>query len=416
MVKSTQEALAVPRSEVRDVLTEVLRTGAQDMLVTAIEAEVNDYIEEHAELRDESGRRLVVRNGYMPERQIQTPIGKIEVQKPRVNDKRVDEEGNRIRFTSKILPPYLRKTKSLEELIPWLYLKGISTGDFPEALASILGEGAGGLSPTSICRLTEKWQEEFSEWQTRSLDGKRYVYFWVDGIYFNIRLTDDRPCVLVIMGATEDGRKEIVAVQDGCRESEQSWRELLLGLKKRGLKTGPELAIGDGALGFWTALRKVFPRTRQQRCWVHKTANVLDKLPKGVQPAAKKHLHEIYLAATKEEAEKAFTFFVDLYEAKFPKAVNCLKKDKEELLAFYDFPAEHWIHLRTTNPVESTFATVRLRTYKTKGAGSVDACLAMVFKLTQVAEKRWKRLQGYQHILDVINGVEFKDGVKVDAA
>ena len=416
MVKSTQEALAVPRSEVQDVLTAVLRKGAQEMLVATIEAEVDDYIQEHAELRDETGRRMVVRNGYMAEREIQTPIGKLEVRKPRVNDKRVDEDGNRLRFTSRILPPYLRKTKSLEELIPWLYLKGISTSDFPEALSSILGEGAGGLSPTSICRLKEKWEEEFSEWQSRSLEGKRYVYFWVDGIYFNIRLTDDRPCVLVIMGATEDGRKEIVAVQDGCRESEQSWKELLLGLKKRGLKTGPELAIGDGALGFWTTLRKVFPRTRQQRCWVHKTANVLDKLPKGVQPAAKKQLHEIYLAATKEEAEKAFTFFVDLYEAKFPKAVNCLKKDKEELLAFYDFPAEHWVHLRTTNPIESTFATVRLRTYKTKGAGSVGACLAMVFKLTQVAEKRWKRLQGYQHIPDVINGVEFKDGVKLDAA
>ncbi len=407
MVKSTQEALAVPQSEVRDILTEVLRKGAQDMLVRAIEAEVNDYIQEHAELRDETGRRLVVRNGYMPEREIQTPIGKLEVRKPRVNDKRVDEEGKRLRFTSKILPPYLRKTKSLEELIPWLYLKGISTGDFPEALASILGEGAGGLSPTSICRLTEKWQEEFSQWQARSLSGKRYVYFWVDGIYFNVRLTDDRPCGRVIMGATEDGREALVAIQDGCRESEQSWRELLLGLKKRGLKVGPKLAIGDGALGFWKALRKVFAGTKQQRCWVHKTANVLDKLPKGVQPAAKKHLHEIYLAATSEEAEKAFDFFVDLYEAKFPKAVNCLKKDKQELLSFYDFPAEQWLHLRTTNPIESTFATVRLRTHKTKGAGSVSACLAMVFKLMLVAEKRWRRLLGYQLIADVINGVEF---------
>ncbi len=416
MVKSTQEALAVPQSEVRDILTEVLRKGAQDMLVRAIEAEVNDYIQEHAELREETGRRLVVRNGYMPEREIQTPIGKLEVRKPRVNDKRVDEEGKRLRFTSMILPPYLRKTKSLEELIPWLYLKGISTGDFPDALSSILGEGAGGLSPASICRLKEQWQEEFSQWQARSLSGKRYVYFWVDGIYFNVRLTDDRPCVLVIMGATEDGRKELVAIQDGCRESEQSWRELLLGLKKRGLKVGPKLAIGDGALGFWKALRKVFAGTKQQRCWVHKTANVLDKLPKGVQPAAKKHLHEIYLAATSEEAEKAFDFFVDLYEAKFPKAVNCLKKDKQELLSFYDFPAEQWLHLRTTNPIESTFATVRLRTHKTKGAGSVSACLAMVFKLMLVAEKRWRRLLGYQLIADVINGVEFKDGVKVDAA
>jgi len=416
MVKSTREALAVPRSEVRDFLTEVLRKGAQEMLATAIEAEVEEYIQEFAELREENGRRLVVRNGYMPEREIQTPIGRIEVRKPRVNDKRIDEEGNRIRFSSSILPPYLRKTKSLEELIPWLYLKGISTGDFPDALASILGPGAGGLSPTSICRMKEHWQDEFEQWQQRSLEGKRYVYFWVDGIYFNIRLTDDRPCILVIIGATEDGRKELVAIQGGCRESEQSWRELLLGLKRRGLKVGPKLAIGDGALGFWKALRKTYGNTRTQRCWVHKTANILDKLPKGTQPAAKKHIHEIYLAETKEDAEKAFDFFVELYGAKFPKAVKCLEKDREDLLAFYDFPAQQWAHLRTTNPIESTFATVRLRTYKTKGAGSVDACLAMVLKLTQAAEKRWRRLLGYQHMPDVIAGVEFKDGVKVDAA
>ena len=416
MVKSTREALAVPRSEVRDFLTEVLRKGAQEMLATAIEAEVEEYIQEFAQLRDENGRRLVVRNGYMPEREIQTPIGRIEVRKPRVNDKRIDEEGNRIRFSSSILPPYLRKTKSLEELIPWLYLKGISTGDFPDALASILGPGAGGLSPTSICRMKEHWQDEFEQWQQRSLEGKRYVYFWVDGIYFNIRLTDDRPCILVIIGATEDGRKELVAIQGGCRESEQSWRELLLGLKRRGLKVGPKLAIGDGALGFWKALRKTYGNTRTQRCWVHKTANILDKLPKGTQPAAKKHIHEIYLAETKEDAEKAFDFFVELYGAKFPKAVKCLEKDREDLLAFYDFPAQQWAHLRTTNPIESTFATVRLRTYKTKGAGSVDACLAMVLKLTQAAEKRWRRLLGYQHMPDVIAGVEFKDGVKVDAA
>ena len=416
MVKSTREALAVPRSEVRDFLTEVLRKGAQEMLATAIEAEVEEYIQEFAELREENGRRLVVRNGYMPEREIQTPIGRIEVRKPRVNDKRIDEEGNRIRFSSSILPPYLRKTKSLEELIPWLYLKGISTGDFPDALASILGPGAGGLSPTSICRMKEHWQDEFEQWQQRSLQGKRYVYFWVDGIYFNIRLTDDRPCILVIIGATEDGRKELVAIQGGCRESEQSWRELLLGLKRRGLKVGPKLAIGDGALGFWKALRKTYGNTRTQRCWVHKTANILDKLPKGTQPAAKKHIHEIYLAETKEDAEKAFDFFVELYGAKFPKAVKCLEKDREDLLAFYDFPAQQWAHLRTTNPIESTFATVRLRTYKTKGAGSVDACLAMVLKLTQAAEKRWRRLLGYQHMPDVIAGVEFKDGVKVDAA
>jgi transposase-like protein len=416
MVQSTQEALAVPRSEVRDILTEVLRKGAQEMLTTAIEAEVEEYIQEFSDLRDENGRRMVVRNGYMPQREILTPIGKVEVHKPRVNDKRVNEDGDRIRFSSSILPPYLRKTKSLEELIPWLYLKGISTGDFPDALASILGPGAGGLSPTSVCRLKEQWQDEFRQWQERSLEGKRYVYFWADGIHFNIRLTDDRPCILVIIGATEDGRKELVAIQGGCRESEQSWRELLLGLKKRGLKVGPKLAIGDGALGFWKALRKTYGSTRTQRCWVHKTANVLDKLPKGTQPAAKKHLHEIYLAETKKEAEKAFDFFVELYSAKFPKAVKCLEKDREDLLTFYDFPAEQWAHLRTTNPIESTFATVRLRTYKTKGHGSVDACLAMVLKLTQAAEKRWRRLQGYHHIPAVVAGVEFKDGVKVDAA
>ncbi len=416
MKKDTRDPLSLPQSAVKDHLTEVLRTGAQKMLAEAIEAEVEDYIQDHAHLRDKDGRRLVVRNGHMPDREIQTPVGDVSVRKPRVNDRRNDEEGNRIRFTSTLLPPYLRRTKTLEELIPWLYLKGISTGDFPEALSSLLGEGAGGLSASTVCRLKEQWVEEFDEWQDRSLEGKRYVYFWVDGIYFNIRLTDDRPCVLVVIGATEDGKKELVAVQGGCRESEQSWMELLLKLKKNGLKIGPELAIGDGALGFWKALRKAYPKTKQQRCWVHKTANVLDKLPKKIQSAAKKYLHEIYLAGTRKDAEKAFDFFIDLYGPKYPKAAQCLKKDRKVLLAFYDFPAEQWVHLRTTNPIESTFATVRLRTYKTKGAGSVDACLAMVLKLVQSAEKKWRRLLGSKYIQDVINGVEFKDGVKVDAA
>jgi putative transposase len=416
MHQGTREALSIPRSEVRDFLTEILRDGAQRMLAEAIEAEVDEYIGEHETQRDENGHRLVVRNGHMPNREIQTPVGKVAVRKPRVDDRRVDEEGDRIRFTSKILPPYLRRTKSIEELIPWLYLKGISSGEFPEALAALLGPGAAGLSSNTVCRLKEQWSEEFQTWRARSLEGKRYVYFWVDGIYFNIRLTDDRPCILFVLGATADGRKELVAIQGGCRESEESWRELLLDLKSRGLKVGPELAIGDGALGFWKAIRKIYGGTKQQRCWVHKTANVLDKMPKSVQPAAKKHLHEIYLAETKKEAEKAFDFFLDLYGPKHPKAAECLKKDREVLLAFYDFPAQQWQHLRTTNPIESTFATVRLRTYRTKGNGSVDACLAMVFKLVQAAEKNWRRLLGYELILDVINGVEFKDGVKVDAA
>jgi putative transposase len=416
MQQGTREALTVPRSEVRDFLTEILREGAQRLLAEAIEAEVEEYIREHERQRDEKGHRLVVRNGHMPTREIQTPVGKVAVRKPRVDDRRVDEEGERIRFTSKILPPYLRRTKSIEELIPWLYLKGISSGEFPEALGALLGPGAAGLSANTVCRLKEHWSEEFRTWRERSLEGKRYVYFWVDGIYFNIRLTDDRPCILFVLGATADGRKELVAIQGGCRESEESWRELLLDLKSRGLSKGPELAIGDGALGFWKAVRKIFPASKQQRCWVHKTANVLDKMPKSVQPAAKKHLHEIYLAETKEAAEKAFDFFLDLYGPKHPKAVECLKKDRDVLLAFYDFPAQQWQHLRTTNPIESTFATVRLRTYKTKGSGSVDACLPMVFKLVQAAEKNWRRLLGYELIQDVINGVEFKDGVKVDAA
>lgn len=416
MNKATQEALSVPRSEVRDLLTEVLRKGAQKMLAEAIEAEVEEYIREHEEVKDEDGHRLVVRNGHMPQRELQTPVGKVTVKKPRVDDRRVDEEGNRMRFTSRILPPYLRRTKSIEELIPWLYLKGISSGEFPEALGALLGPGAAGLSANTVMRLKEQWAEEFRSWQKRSLEGKRYVYFWVDGIYFNIRLTHERPCVLVVVGATPDGRKEVVAIQDGCRESEESWRELLLDLKQRGLTEGPELAIGDGALGFWKALAKVYGGTKQQRCWVHKTANVLDKMPKSVQPAAKKHLHEIYLAATKEAAEKAFDFFLELYGPKHPKAVECLKNDRDVLLTFYDFPAQQWQHLRSTNVIESTFATVRLRTYKTKGNGSVEACLAMVFKLVQSAEKNWRRLLGYELIQDVINGVEFKDGVKVHAA
>ena len=399
-----------------DPLTDVLREGARRLLAQTIEAEVEDYIQEFAALRDVAGRRLVVRNGHLPGRELQTGIGPVPIRQPRVEDRRVDEAGNRIRFSSKILPPYLRRTKSLEELIPWLYLKGVSTGDFSEALAVLVGPEAPGLSPTTVVRLKEVWQRDYEAWGRRSLAGKRYVYLWVDGIYFNIRLEEDRQCILVVVGATEDGRKELLGIHDGLRESEQSWTEMLLDLKRRGLTVDPKLAVGDGALGFWKAVRKVYPSTRPQRCWVHKTANVLNHFPKGKQPEAKRRLHEIWMAETRKEAGKAFDFFLECYGAKYPKATECLEKDREALLAFYDFPAEHWRHLRTTNPIESTFATVRLRTARTKGAGSRLASLTMVFKLAQTAERHWRVLNGSKLMADVVRGVRFTDGIKEHAA
>ncbi len=416
MHEGTTASIQFPVPAAGDVLTEVLREGATKMLATAIEAEVATYIARHAGLRDEQGQRLVVRNGRKDEREIQTGIGPIAVRQPRVNDRRVDEHGQRVRFTSQILPPYLRKTRSLEELIPWLYLKGVSTGDFSEALVALLGPEAPGLSASTIVRLKQVWQDEYAAWSQRSLVGKRYVYFWADGVHFNIRLEEDRQCILVVMGATPDGKKELLAVQDGLRESEQSWRELLLDLKARGLAAGPKLAVGDGALGFWAALRKVFGATREQRCWVHKTANVLNELPKGKQGKAKGMLHDVWMAETKAEAERAFDLFLETYGAKYPRAAACLAKDREVLLTFYDFPAEHWVHLRTTNPIESTFATVRLRTARTKGCGSRVACLSMVFKLAQSAEQHWRALNGTRLLEDVIRGVQFVDGLRKDAA
>lgn len=386
------------------------------MLATAIGAEVEAYIEQHADQRDAQGHRLVVRNGHKAERAIQTGIGPVTVRQPRVDDQRTNDSGDRIRFTSKILPPYLRKTKSIEELIPWLYLKGVSTGDFNEALAALLGPDAPGLSASTVVRLKEVWQRDYEAWSKRSLADKRYVYFWVDDIHFNIRLEEERQCILVVMGATPEGEKELVAIQDGYRESEQSWKELLLDLKARGLKGAPKLAIGDGALGFWKALPQVFPTTREQRCWVHKTANVLNSLPKGRQSKAKGMLHDIWMAETEIEADKAFDLFIETFEAKYPKATNCLAKDRDVFLAFYDFPAEHWVHIRTTNPIESTFATVRLRTRRTKGCGSRMACLTMVFRLTQCAEQHWRALNGSKLLGDVIRGVQFKDGLRKDAA
>ena len=409
MQEVSTTTVSFPSTGSRDALTEVLRSGAQRLLAEAIEAEVAEWIDSHAHVQDEAGRRQVVRNGYLPQRSILTGLGPVEVQQPRVLDRR-GEEGEA--FSSKILPPYLRKTRSLEELIPWLYLKGVSTGDFGEALSALVGPGAEGLSASTITRLKAVWEDEFQEWTGRSLAGKQYVYLWADGIHFNIRLEEDRQCILVLMGATPEGKKELIAVADGYRESEQSWKELLLDVKVRGLVVDPKLATGDGALGFWKALDQVYPTTRAQRCWVHKTANVLDKMPKRIQPGAKDALHQIWMAEKKEHAEAAFDLFLATYQAKYPKACECLKKDRAELLAFYDFPAEHWKHLRTTNPIESTFATVRLRHRRTKGSGSRTACLTMVFKLMQSAAKKWRLLNGSHLLEEVIQGVQFIDGIK----
>jgi putative transposase len=410
MNEATTNADALPLPNRQDVLTDVLRHGATQLLAQAIQAEVTAYLEERADRRDEQGRRQVVRNGSLPQRTILTGIGPIEIKQPRVQDRRPPEQ--REKFSSALLPPYLRKTKSIEELIPWLYLKGISTGDFSEALAALLGPQAKGLSATTVTRLKAVWQEEYDAWSKRSLAGKHYVYVWADGVHFNIRLEEDRQCILVLIGATADGHKELIALGDGFRESEQSWKALLLDCQARGLSVAPRLAIGDGALGFWKALRQVFPSTKEQRCWVHKTANVLDKLPKGQQPKAKAMLHDIWQAATKAEAEKAFDLFVATWQAKYSKATDCLVKDREALLVFYDFPAEHWVHVRTTNPIESTFATVRLRTTKTKGSGCRSACLTMVFKLMESAAKKWRLLNGSPLLMKVLAGVRFADGVE----
>jgi putative transposase len=410
MIESTIETPIVPLPTGQDVLTELLRDGARRLLAEAIDAEVAAWIDAHAHLKDDAGRQQVVRNGHLPGRAIQTGIGEIEVRQPRVHDRR--PPGQREKFTPAVLPPYLRRTRNLEDLIPWLYLKGISTGDFSEALGAILGPDAPNLSATTVTRLKAVWEADHEAWSKRSLEGKHFVYVWADGVHFNIRLEGGRQCILVLMGATADGKKELIAIADGYRESEQSWKELLLDCKARGLEVEPSLAIGDGALGFWKAMRQVWDTTREQRCWVHKTANVLDKLPKGSQPKAKRMLHDIYQAEGRKEAEKAFDLFVATYEAKYPKATGCLAKDRAVLLTFYDFPAEHWVHIRTTNPIESVFATVRLRHAKTKGSGSRRACLTMVYKLMESASKKWRALNGSTLLPEVIQGTVFVDGVK----
>jgi putative transposase len=395
-----------------DPLTEVLRNGARALLAQAVEAEVAALLSCHADKLTDDGRQRLVRHGHLPERKVVTGIGPVAVRCPRVRDRAGTGE-ERIRFTSAILPPYARRSKSLEVLIPILYLKGISTGDFEEALAALLGKDAGGLSASTIGRLKDAWSDEHVRWSKRDLSAKRYVYFWVDGIHVQARLEDDAQCLLVIIGATPEGKKELVGLIDGVRESAQSWKELLLDLKRRGLTMGPELAVADGALGFWKALPEIWPKTREQRCWVHKTANVLNKLPKSLQGKAKRALQNIWMAETRKEAEAAFDTFAEIYGTKYDKAVECLTKDRDVLLAFYDFPAEHWKHLRTTNPIESTFATVRHRTTRSKGCLSNKTALAMTFKLAQSAEKSWHRLRGYNQLPKIILGVKFNDGVEV---
>jgi putative transposase len=411
MSKDTVIEFKKPERFVDDPITEVLRTGARKLLREALEAEIESFLSQYRDLKDHQAHQRVVRNGYLPERDIQTGIGQISVKVPRARDRKPDHESGSLRFTSSLLPPYLRKTKSMEELIPWLYLKGISTGDFTEALAALLGTDAPGLSASTISRLKDIWQEDLKEWQKRDLSHKRYVYIWADGIYCNVRM-EERQCLLVIIGATEDGKKELLALESGFRESELSWTELLLDLKHRGLTTPPKLAIGDGALGFWKALTKVYHTTRWQRCWVHKTANVMNYLPKSLQAKAKENLQQIWMAPNKEEAQKSFDAFISLYEAKYPKAIHCLEKDRDVLLTFYDFPAEHWIHIRTTNPIESTFSTVRLRTAKVRSCFSSKTVVTMAFKLCQCAQKRWQRLYGYRKLGKVISGIRFVDGIE----
>jgi len=415
MTETTPVHQLHPEATAEDALTSLIREGAREVLAAGLQAEVDEHVNRFRGVVDTDGKRRVIRNGYLPEREIQTGAGKLAIKQPRVRVKGNEPGDEELKFESKLIPPYLRKAKSVEELVPWLYLRGISTNDMEDALSGLLGVDAVGLSPSSIVRCKKVWEQEFEAWDKRSLQGKRYVYVWADGVYFNVRLTGERACILVVIGATTDGQKEVIAIHDGMRESELSWTEVLEGLKARGLEESPMLAIGDGALGFWKAISKVWPETRHQRCWSHKMANVLNKLPKTAHAHAKKLLQAIWMAETQADAMKAFDVFVSTYQAKYPNAVACLTKDKEQMVAFFDFPAEHWRHLRTSNPIESTFATVRQRTSKTKGSGSRNATLAMVFKLALSAEKKWRRLNGHEQLGRLIEGVQFEDGINPEA-
>jgi transposase-like protein len=409
---STVVSLRQP-DEVDDPLTAILRSGARRLLAQAVEAEAEAFLAEMKGVRLADGRERVVRHGHGPERLVQTGLGPVAVRRAKLRDRGAGDGAERIRFTSAILPRWARRTRSLDALLPVLYLRGVSMGDFREALEALLGQDAPNLSPSVIARLRGEWEADHARWQRRDLSARRYVYLWADGVYLQARMEPQAECMLVLIGATPEGKKELVGFQVGVRESAQSWRELLTDLKARGLAVAPELATGDGALGFWRALEEVFPTTRHQRCWVHKAANVLDKLPKSVQPAAKQDLREIWMAPDRATAEAAIASFAEKYGAKYGKAVACLVKDRDALLAFYDFPAEHWDHLRTANPIESVFATVRHRTVRTKGALSQDTARLMVFKLVMAAAKTWRRLNGENQLPKVIRGVTFRDGVEV---
>src|SRR6187399_3778755 len=396
-----------------DSLTEVAREGARRMLAQVLIAEADAFVARWKDLKLADGRDRIVRHGHGPERTIQTGIGPVEVSAVKIRDRGGALDGERIRFTSSILPKWARRTKSLDALLPVLYLRGVSTGDFQEVLTALLGKNAPNLSPAVITRLTAEWQADYDAWQKRDLSARRYVYLWADGVYLQARMEAAAECMLVLLGATPEGKKELVGFQTGVRESAQSWRELLVDIKRRGLEITPDLAVGDGALGFWKAIEEVFPGTRHQRCWVHKVANVLNKVALSVQVNMKADLREIYGAPTRATAEAAIDGFADKYGAKYDKAVACLTKDREALLAFFDFPAEHWDHLRTSNPIESVFATVRHRTVRTKGSLSQKTAKLMVFKLVFAAAKTWRRLKGENQLPKVVQGVKFQNGIEV---
>ena len=391
-----------------DPLTELLRTGARQLIFRAVDAELKEQLSGYSEQKTEDGRAAVVRNGYHPERELQTAVGPVTVRIPKIRSR----SGEAVTFHSALVPPYVRKSKTLEAALPWLYLKGISTGEMKEALKVLVGPNAKGLSPAVVSRLKQVWAKEYMDWRDESLDKDRWVYIWADGVYSGLRAEQAKLCALVIIGVNERGQKRFLAIEDGVRESTQSWREVLLKLKSRGMNV-PKLAIGDGAMGFWAALEEVYPESRHQRCWMHKTMNVLNCLPKSVQAKAKEALHDIWQAESKEDAEKAFDLFIETYEAKYPKAAKCIQKDHEELLAFYDFPAQHWQSIRTSNPIESTFGTIRHRTKRSKGCLTRDGMLHMMFKLAQCAEKKWRRLRGFDYLGKLVTGIKFKDGIEV---
>jgi transposase-like protein len=400
---------------ISDSLTELLRQGARGLIEKAVEAELQLLLDQYDNVTDLGGRKLVVRNGYLPEREVLTALGPVPVRAPKVRDR----SGSGVKFNSALVPPYVRKAKSVEAALPWLYLRGISTGDMQEALSVLVGEEARGLSPAVVSRLKAQWSEGYHAWNRRDLSDEHYVYVWADGIYSTLRGEDERLCLLILIGVNEQGEKRLLALSDGYRESKASWLSVIQDLQACGLKTPPQLAIGDGALGFWAALDEAWPETRCQRCWVHKTANILNELPKSIQGKAKAGLHEIWMAETKTQAEKAFDRFVRDFGAKYPKAVDCLVKDRVVLLTFYDFPAEHWIHIRTTNPIESSFATIRHRTSRTKNCVSRNTLLGLgeaprrrlEFQLALTAQKSWRKLRGFDRLPDVVKGIRFQDGI-----